>query len=184
MVRFLPDGSLGIVGRRDSQVKIRGNRVELGEVESVIRSIDFVEDVTVQTVDNNGNNELVTYVVLHNDGLEDNLREYVCDYVATRKPDYMVPSYVVRLDKIPLTVNGKVDSHALPDVDVLTVEYVAPSNETEKAIVYAFEKVFNIDKIGVNDDFVNLGGDSLSAIKLISYLEGYNITAADIFSLV
>ena len=147
MVRFLPDGSLGIVGRRDSQVKIRGNRVELGEVESVIRSIDFVEDVTVQTVDNNGNNELVTYVVLHNDGLEDNLREYVCDYVATRKPDYMVPSYVVRLDKIPLTVNGKVDSHALPDVDVLTVEYVAPSNETEKAIVYAFEKVFNIDKL-------------------------------------
>ena len=183
MVRFLPDGSLGIVGRRDSQVKIRGNRVELGEVESVIRSIDFVEDVTVQTVDNNGNNELVAYVVLHNDGLEDNLREFVCDYVATRKPAYMVPSYVVRLDKIPLTVNGKVDSHALPDVDVLTVEYVAPSNETEKAIVYAFEKVFNIDKIGVNDDFVNLGGDSLSAIKLISYLEGYNITAADIFSL-
>ena len=64
LVRFLPDGSVAIVGRRDSQVKIRGNRVELGEVESVIRNIDSVEDVTVQTVDNNGNNELVAYVVV------------------------------------------------------------------------------------------------------------------------
>ncbi|WP_461463973.1 AMP-binding protein, partial [Methanobrevibacter sp.] len=99
MVRFLPDGSLGIVDRRDSQVKVRGNRVELGEVESVIRSIDFIEDVTVQTVYNNGNNELVAYVVVSDDGFEDNLREFVCEYVATRKPDYMIPSYVIELDK-------------------------------------------------------------------------------------
>ena len=170
MVRFLPDGSLGIVGRRDSQVKIRGNRVELGEVESVIRKIEFVDDVTVQTVDNNGNNELVAYVVLSGDVFDGNLREFVCDYVANRKPDYMVPSYVVELDEVPLTVTGKVDKKSLPEVDFdsLFVDYVAPRSETEEAIVDAFVKVFGRKNIGVYDDFIRLGGDSLSAIKLLS----------------
>ncbi|WP_461463266.1 D-alanine--poly(phosphoribitol) ligase subunit DltA, partial [Methanobrevibacter sp.] len=185
MVRFLPDGSLGIVGRRDSQVKIRGNRVELGEVESVIRNIDFVENVTVQTIRNDGVEELVAYVVVSGDEFEGNLRELVCDYINTRKPDYMVPSYVVMLNEIPLTVNGKVDRGALPDVDVdsLSVEYVAPRSETEKAIVDAFEKVLNCENIGVYDDFVRLGGDSLSAIKLLTYLDGFNISVGDVLSL-
>ena len=185
LVRFLPDGSLGIVGRRDGQVKIRGNRVELGEVESVIRSIDFVEDVTVQTVDNDGNNELVAYVVLSSDVFDGNLREFVCDYVANRKPNYMVPSYVIELDEVPLTVTGKVDKKSLPEVDFdsLFVGYVAPRSETEEAIVDAFVKVFGRENIGVYDDFVRLGGDSLSAIKLLSYLDGFNISAGDVLSL-
>ena len=86
---------------------------------------------------------------------------------------------------IPLTVNGKVDKRALPEVDFgqLHAEYVAPSTEAEKLIVEAFEKVFNIDKISVLDDFVRLGGDSLTAIKALSYLKDYNVTAADILSL-
>ena len=185
MVRMLPDNTLSIVGRRDSQVKIRGNRVELGDVESVIRSINFVEDVTVQTVDNNGNNELVAYVVVSDEEFEGNLRELVCDYVAKHKQDYMVPSYVVRLDEVPLTVNGKVDKDALPEVDFdsLVVEYVAPRTNDERLIVDAFEKVFNLENIGVYDDFIHLGGDSLTAIKLLTYLDGFNISAGDILSL-
>ena len=172
LVRFLPDGSLGFVGRYDSQIKVRGNRVERGEVESVIRSIDFVEDVTVQTVNNNSNNELVAYIVISNNEFEGNLREFVCDYVATRKPDYMIPSYVIELDMIPLNVNGKVDKSALPDVDVdsLRVEYVAATNDVESAIVEAFESVFNQKGIGLYDDFTRLGGDSLTAIKIMSLL--------------
>ena len=185
MVRFLPDGSLGIVGRRDGQLKVRGNRVELGEVESVIRSIGFVEDVTVQTICNDGDNELIAYVVVSDDEFEGNLRELICNFVASSKPDYMVPSFVVGLYNIPLTVNGKVDRGALPEVDFssLVVEYVAPRSETEKAIVDAFEKVFNREHIGVYDDFVLLGGDSLSAIKLLRYLDGFNISVGDILSL-
>ena len=187
MVRFLPDGSLGIVGRRDGQFKIRGNRVELGEVESVIRDMDIVEDVTVQTIDNKGNNELVAYVVLSDDLNGVDLLDCVRDFVGERKPDYMIPSYVVSLDVIPLTVNGKVDKGALPelDVDSLSVEYVAPSSETEKAFVDAFEKVFNHGKVGVYDDFVRLGGDSLSAIKLLTYLDldGFNVSVGDVLSL-
>ena len=185
IVRTLPDGSIGIVGRRDKQVKIRGNRVELSEVESVIRNVDIVEDTTVQTIKNGNNNELVAYVVVTNDLDGSELKDYICDYVASHKPEYMIPSFVVRLDEIPLTVNGKVNTRALPEVDVgsLHVEYVAPTNDVEKEIVEAFEKVFNQERIGINDDFVRLGGDSLTAIKLLAYLEDYDITAVDILSL-
>lgn len=90
-------------------------------------------------------------MVISND-LEDNLlRDSICDYVSNHKPDYMVPSYVVKLDEIPLNVNGKVDKKALPDVDVenLRAEYVAPNTETEKIIVKSFEKIFNQEKISL-----------------------------------
>ena len=185
MVRILADGSFAIVGRRDSQVKVRGNRVELSEIESVIRDIDYVTDVTVQTIKNGTNNELVAYVVADFEGDDEELKESISTYVRERKPEYMVPSYVIRLDIIPLNVNGKVDKRALPEVDIegLRAEYVAPETETEKLIVDAFEAVFNQDRIGVLDDFVHLGGDSLTAIKVLSYLKDYNVTAADILSL-
>ena len=186
MVRLLPDGSIGIVGRRDGQVKIRGNRVELSEVESAIRGMDAIEDVTVQIVKNNGNNELVAYVVSSGDLTDDDLSLRVQDYVSERKPDYMVPSYVISLDFIPLTVNGKVDRRALPDVDfdVLRAEYVAPTNETERHIVDIFESVFNQKGIGLYDDFVRLGGDSISAIRVSSLLEktGIHCSARDILN--
>ena len=175
IVRFLPDGTLGIVGRSDSQVKIRGNRVELTEVESVIRNIDEISDVTVQTVDNNGNNELVAYVVLSNN-LDVNLNDFISSYVGERKPDYMLPSYVIKLDHIPLNVNGKVDKKALPEIDInsLRAEYAAPTNPIEQDIVEAFEKVFNQEKISIHDDFIRLGGNSLTAIKMVSLLD-FNI---------
>ena len=173
IARVLPDGSLGLVGRRDGQVKIRGNRVELSEVETAIRELDYVDDVTVQTVLNGSNNELVAYVVSSR-AIEDvDLRKDICDYVSVNKPDYMVPSFVVALDAIPLTVNGKVDKGALPkvDTDSLHADYVEPMTKMEMIIVDAFEKVFNQEKIGVHDDFINLGGDSLSAIKIKALID-------------
>ncbi|WP_407432088.1 AMP-binding protein, partial [Methanobrevibacter sp.] len=183
VARFLPDGTLGFIGRNDSQVKIRGNRVELSEIEWVIRNIDYVEDVTVQTFENNGNNELVAYVVVSED--IGDIEDRICEHVKEHKPSYMVPSFVIKLDKLPLNVNGKLDKKALPevDLDMLSAGYVAPRNATEKIIVDAFGKVFNQEKIGINDDFIRLGGDSLTAIKLLPYLEDYNVTAADILSL-
>ena len=183
LVRVLSDGSLGIIGRKDRQVKIRGNRLELSEVESIIRNIGIVEDVTVQTIKNGQNNELVAYVVTS--GENDNIEKYISNYISERKPAYMVPSFVVQLDEIPLTVNGKVNKKALPEVDLdcLRVEYVAPRTEIETAIVEAFEKVFNQEKISIFDDFTRLGGDSLTAIKLLGYLKDYNCTAADIITL-
>ncbi|MBO7695980.1 MAG: AMP-binding protein, partial [Methanobrevibacter sp.] len=185
MVCILPDGSIGLVGRRDSQVKVRGNRVELSEVEAVIREIDYIDDVTVQTIKVAENYELVAYVV--SSELDDNLvRDIIQEYVGDNKPDYMVPSFVIQLDSIPLNVNGKVDRNALPEVDfdVLLEEYVAPTNETEKQIVSAFENAFNQKGIGLYDDFVRLGGDSITAIRVISLLErnGISCKAHDILS--
>ena len=184
MARFLPDRTYGIVGRRDGQVKIRGNRVELSEIEVTIREIDYVDDVTVKTIENASNIELVAYVVLSNAMDENDFEEDIQDYVREHKPEYMVPSFVIGLDEIPLNVNGKVDKHALPGVDLssLHAEYVAPTTEDEKTVIEAFEKVFN-QEIGIHDDFVHLGGDSLTAIKMVSYLEGYNISVADILTL-
>ena len=183
-VRLLPDKTVGFIGRNDSQVKIRGNRVELPEIESVIREIDYVSDVTVQTVKHDENNEIIAYAVVNNDlnGIE--LTDSICDYVSRNKPDYMVPSYVVKLDDIPLNVNGKVDRRALPDVDrdSLQVEYAAPRDKNEKEIVEAFEKALNLDNISIYDDFIRLGGDSLTAIKLLNYIESDNVTLADIFT--
>ena len=136
-------------------------------------------------MNNNGNNELAAYLVVTEDLEDIELADCIRGHVKEYKPDYMVPSYVIRLDSIPLNINGKVDRRALPHVnlDDLQAEYAAPTNETEKIIVDAFEKVFNQDKIGINDDFTQLGGDSLTAIKLISHLRDYNISAADILSL-
>ena len=178
LVRVLQDGSIAIVGRSDNQVKIRGNRVELLEVERVIREIPYVTNATVQTVKNQSNHEIVAYVVTS--GQIDNLEEEVCDYVARLKPDYMIPSFVIQLDEIPLNVNGKVDKRALPEVDLtdLHADYAAPTNDNERAVVKAFEKVFDHSGIGINDDFVRMGGDSISAIRLISALQKEGITSS------
>ena len=181
--RYLQDGSIAIIGRADSQVKIRGNRVELSEIEQTIRRIDEIDDVTVQTVKNGQNNELVAYVVAPN--FKGNIIDYVKDHIKQCKPEYMVPSFVVSINEIPLNVNGKVDKHLLPEVDVdaLRSEYVAPRNKLEKDITNAFEEVFNREEIGIYDDFIQLGGDSLTAIKLLAILGDYNLSAGDILSL-
>ena len=174
MVRILPDGSLGIIGRRDSQVKIRGNRVELGEVESVIRELSFVKDVTVQTFKNGDNNELVAYLV-YDDKLP--VVKTVQDHIRERKPEYMIPSFVIELDEIPLNANGKVDKNALPKVELesLHADYVPPTTETEKIVADAFKAALNQERIGIYDDFILLGGDSLTAIKLTTILSKSNI---------
>ena len=185
VVRLLRDGTIGFIGRNDSQVKIRGNRVELSEIESTIREMDYIENLTVQTVKNGTNNELVAYVVLKEDMADIDIKNHVCDYVAKHKPEYMIPSFVIKLDSIPLNVNGKVDKKALPavDLDNLHAEYIPPTTDAEKDIVEAFKEVLNQTKIGVYDDFIRLGGDSLSAIRLLTHLEDYNITVAEILSL-
>ena len=96
----------------------------------------------------------------------------------------MVPSYVVELDEIPLNVNGKVDKSSLPEIDKtsLHAEYVSPRNENEKEIVKAFENALNLEKVGIYDDFIRLGGDSLTAIRLLSDIKSNDVTMADILT--
>ena len=163
MARFLPDGSLAIVGRRDSQVKIRGNRVELSEVEAVIRQIDYIDDVSVQPIRIGENNELVAYVVVS--GEIENLKEDIQNYVGMNKPDYMVPFFVIQLDEIPLTVNGKVDKNRLPKPDVST-KNSAPQNSKEKELLELCQEVGDNKNFGVDDNLASLGISSLELIDL------------------
>ncbi|MCQ2792203.1 MAG: AMP-binding protein, partial [Bacilli bacterium] len=184
IVRYLPDGTLGFIGRVDSQVKIRGNRVELGEVEATIREIKEVKDVTVQTITNNNNKELVAYLVSNNQ----DIKNKVINYVRANKPSYMVPTHIIVLDKIPLNINGKVDKRALPKVDNnKKSEYIEPKTKLEKLMVSCISEALNIDdkNVGVSTNLLDLGVDSLSSMRLsLTYLHkvGIKISPVDILN--
>ncbi|MFI1416126.1 amino acid adenylation domain-containing protein [Streptomyces sp. NPDC020707] len=171
LVRWLPDGdgNLAFVGRADSQVKIRGFRVELGEVEAVLTAHPDVR-TAIATVreDRPGNPRLVAYVLpadpAGGQGVETGS---VREHAATRLPDYMVPSVVVVLDALPLTVNGKIDHGALPvpELDDGTLG-VRPRTETEELLCALFAEVLGIDRVAADGNFFDLGGNSALAMHL------------------
>ncbi|MEU9247819.1 amino acid adenylation domain-containing protein, partial [Streptomyces sp. NPDC048385] len=160
LVRWTVDGQLEFVGRADEQVKIRGFRVELGEVEAVLAAHLGVEQAVAVVRDG----RLVGYAVGGVDG--DELRAFV----ATRLPDYMVPSVVVVLDAFPLTVNGKIDRAALPEPGRVADGDRAPSTPAEEALRTLFTEVLDVeaDHVGVERSFFELGGDSLLVMRLIA----------------
>ncbi len=166
LARWLPDGNIEFLGRIDHQVKIRGFRIELGEIESQLLKYDGISEViVVAKEDINGSNYLCGYICGEREYSISELREHL----AKELPEYMIPSYIIHLDKLPLTANGKIDRKALPEPDgsiTTGVEYVAPSNEIEEKLVGIWSEVLGIEKIGVNDNFFELGGHSLKAINI------------------
>ena len=173
LVRLLPDGNLTFVGRTDEQVKVRGFRIELPEVESALSKHPGVaEAVVVAREDEPGVRRLVAYAVgaaSADDPLSSvDLRRFLAD----RLPRYMVPSAFVHLDALPLTPNGKVARDALPPpADVrtdLSTVFVAPRTRTEEAIADVWSRVLGVEGIGVDDDFFDLGGHSLQATQVIA----------------
>ena len=171
LVRWLPDGNIEYLGRTDFQVKIRGFRIELGEIENVLAKHKAISQVSVIDKEKEGQKYLVAYYVISKGKKEpeiDNLRSYLSETL----PDYMVPAVFVKLDEMPLTPNGKINRRALPepDMSLMGEEYVAPSNEIEKKLADIWSDVLKIDKdkIGIHDNFFNLGGHSLLTIQLIS----------------
>jgi amino acid adenylation domain-containing protein len=167
--RYLPGGDIEFLGREDSQVKIRGYRVELGEIESILASHPEVRDSAVVARDGGvpGEKRLNAYVVAEPDsGLE---QAALRSFLRERLPDYMVPAGFLFLDALPLTANGKVDRRALPVFDQEAVksrrEYVAPRTEIEEALAIVFAEVLGVEKMGIHDDFFEMGGDSLMAIR-------------------
>jgi len=189
LVRWLPDGNLEYVGRNDSQVKIRGFRIELGEIESVLQSHGDVSQAVViareDDSDKGGSKKLVAYVVPGDfTPSPTELREFL----AEKLPEYMVPTFFVYLEKLPLTLNGKLDKKALPHPEYINEEsYVPPRNELEKQVCHIWAEVLNLpqEKVGIRDDFFRLGGDSIVSIQLLSRLRqrlGLNISIKDIFT--
>ncbi len=168
LVRWLPDGNIEFLGRIDHQVKIRGYRIELGEIENKLLSYETVKETVVTARDDtDGNKYLCAYITGDEDIKVSELREYLSNSL----PDYMIPSYFIQLDKLPLTQNGKLDRKALPKPDgkISTgTEYEAPRSSAEEKLVEIWREVLGVEKIGINDNFFGLGGHSLKATSLAS----------------
>ncbi|MCK4258962.1 MAG: amino acid adenylation domain-containing protein [Halanaerobiales bacterium] len=168
LAKWLPDGNIEFLGRIDHQVKIRGYRIEIGEIESKLVNYEVIEEaVVIDRQDENRIRYLCAYVVASKELTVKELRQHL----SKNLPDYMIPSYFIQLDKMPLNKNGKVDRKALPEpeVTILTgVEYEAPGNEIEEKLASIWVEVLGVEKIGIHDNFFELGGHSLKAIILAS----------------
>jgi amino acid adenylation domain-containing protein len=173
LARYLPDGNLEFLGRLDQQVKIRGFRIELGEIEAVLCLHTAVrEAVVLAREDRATGKHLVAYLVTNRTLVPASaeLRGFLRD----KLPDYMLPSAFVRLEALPLTPNGKVDRRALLNLEGQRLDakepYVMPQNETEQTIAAMWQGLLHVEKVGIHDNFFDLGGHSLLGTQLISQL--------------
>jgi aryl carrier-like protein len=186
-VRWLPGGRLDFVGRSDSQVKVRGFRIEPGEIEAVLISHPQVRTAVVTAAGEAEDRCLIAYLVPQSpaDGVPPiaDLRAYTGD----RLPAFMIPSVFVELSALPLTVNGKLDYAALPEPDSgqvgSAVEFVAPRSETERVLAAVWAEVLGVERVGVQDNFFELGGDSIVSIRVAAKCRelGVHVTVAQLF---
>ncbi|WP_144423697.1 non-ribosomal peptide synthetase, partial [Xanthomonas graminis] len=179
------DGTLDFLGRNDDQVKLRGFRIELGEIAAALRACNGVHDAAVLLrEDTPGQPRLVAYLLTERPDQADPLA--LRDTLATRLPEVMLPAAYVRLDALPLTANGKLDRRALPAPGAdarATQAYAAPEGERETLLAALWSDLLEIDRVGRQDSFFALGGDSLLAILLIERLQqsGWQLDIGDLF---
>ncbi len=173
--RWLGDGNIEFLGRIDHQVKIRGFRIELSEIESVLHSMSMVHDaVVIVNKDDLGNKNICAYLVIDK---EANIKD-IKHQMKKSLPEYMIPARYVILDKIPLTANGKFDRNALPETECTvegTENYIAPTGELEEILTQIWQQVLAVEKVGVKDDFFELGGDSIKAIQVVAKARKYSL---------
>ena len=175
-----PDGNFVICGRLNDMVKINGNRVEPGEIENVAKKVLGV-DWTAARIFDDGNQVYICVYYLKNLKIDfEKAREEMSKYL----PYYMIPSYFIKVDEIPLRPNGKMDRKALPapNIESYMNDYVEPTNDIEKALCDAFSKVLKIKRVGIKDDFYQLGGDSLASMDVLVESGIKGLTTADIFA--
>ena len=169
--RWLPDGNLEFLGRMDDQVKVRGHRIELGEVEAALAMHDDVRECAVAAHGEGAERRLVAYVV---GGVRPPIPSDLREHLQRQLPDYMVPSAFLVLEGLPRLPNAKVDRAALPDPEggrTLTDELVEPRDQLEEALAAIWCEVLGLPELGVTDNFFELGGHSLSAARLIGMVE-------------
>jgi acyl-coenzyme A synthetase/AMP-(fatty) acid ligase/acyl carrier protein len=168
--KWLKDGHLEFLGRRDEQVKVRGYRIELGEIEARLGEHPAVEQIAVIAREESGEKRLVGYVVMR-DGEENRVSE-LGEYLKERLPEYMVPIACIRLERLPLTANGKVNKSLLIELENKAYRVVEniekPRNEVEETLLQIWKQVLRTDQIGIKDNFFEQGGHSLSAIQVIA----------------
>ena len=185
LARYLPDGRIEFLGRRDHQVKVRGFRIELEEIELALGGHAAVRQCVVLARDDGGpEKQLVAYVLLEQEQSlnSDEMRSYL----RAQLPEYMVPAQVVVLDAFPLTANGKVDRQALPapgDARDASQEFVAPQTAAERALAEIWQQVLGVERVSVTDNFFDLGGDSIRSIQVHAQAQkrGYEFSVRQIF---
>lgn len=180
LAKWLSDGNIEFLGRIDDQIKIHGMRIELGEIERNLIEDEYINDAVVIAKENSyGEKSLYAYIT-GDDKIDISLlRERLKKVV----PLYMIPSYFMQIDKIPIASNGKLDRNKLPNIEIKsTTAYVEPRNDIEKTVARAFEEVLDINRVGIYDNFFELGGDSIKAIRIISKLreKGFEINISDL----
>ncbi|MCQ2154007.1 MAG: AMP-binding protein, partial [Bacteroidales bacterium] len=180
IVRKTKDGSLVYVNRKDWMVKINGQRVEPGEVEAAMRAVDGVEDALVKGFGTAGGSARLVGYYISSTATEEDVR----DGLEKSVPSYMIPSAFVRMDSFPLNANGKKDRNALEEPAAVSADYVAPSTPVEKELCEAFAKVLSLpagSRVGVNDDFYALGGDSISVMALMKMCPELDLSSRIIY---
>ncbi|MFI7000082.1 non-ribosomal peptide synthase/polyketide synthase [Nocardia sp. NPDC050175] len=181
VVRWNTAGQLEFAGRIDDQVKIRGFRVEPGEVETVLAQHSSVSQAVVVARGTDGGKQLIGYVVADGSELDG---AAVRAFASERLPDFMVPAAVLVLDSVPLTANGKLDRAALPEPELTSsARYRAPRTDQEKILTTVFAEVLGLDRVGVDDSFFELGGDSIRSIQVVSRARelGVEISPREVF---
>ena len=167
IVRELPDGNLIYVNRKDWMVKINGQRVEPGELEAVIKQIEGISNAVVKGFTTENRQYLCAYYIASENISEDTIREHLL----SKLPAYMVPAYFVRMESFPLLPSGKTDRQALlaPTIQtegIVRPPYAEPTNHVERQLCEAFEKTLSVDHVGIDDDFFELGGDSIRVMEV------------------
>ncbi|MCY8080698.1 non-ribosomal peptide synthetase, partial [Bacillus haynesii] len=181
LARWLPNGTIEYIGRMDDQVKIRGYRIELGEIEAALRQIDGVKEAAVIVrTGPSGHKELLAYMSLQ---AEMDI-EKVRSLLSQQLPGFMVPAHLIELSALPLTQNGKLDRRALPEPETTThnTAYAPPRNQLEERLAVIWQEVLGVDKVGIEDSFFELGGDSIKALQVSARLGRFDlkITASDL----
>ncbi len=171
LVRYLKDGQMEFIGRVDNQVKIRGFRIELGEIETALKNEPQIDEAVVLVrEDKPGDKRLVAYFTAITGAKPE--PEVLRTFLQKELPAYMMPTAFIHLDAFPLTLNGKIDTKALPKPDFSNVntqsEFIAPRNEDEKKMAEIWKELLNIEQVGVTNSFFDLGGHSLIATQLMS----------------
>ncbi|HLP59582.1 MAG TPA: amino acid adenylation domain-containing protein, partial [Candidatus Deferrimicrobium sp.] len=184
LTRWLPDGNIEFLGRIDQQVKIRGFRIEPGEIEfKLIRHEALSQAIVTVRTDRDGNKDLCAYIVSRHELNISELRQHL----AHELPEYMIPSYFIKIEKIPLTASGKIDHNALPDPLEISLEdrlyYTPPTTPVEKKLVEIWQNVLGRHPIGTTENFFQVGGDSIKAIQIISRMNsaGYKLEMKNLF---
>ncbi len=181
IVKKAEDGNIIYLNRKDWMVKINGQRVEPGEIEAIIKNTDGIQDAAIKDFKNQyGQVYLVAYYVENTPVNADDIKTAI----SQKLPSYMIPAFFVRLDKLPVNANGKLDRNALaaPEAGSFKTDYTAPETDMQRVLCSAFEDVLGVGNVGIDDDFFALGGDSIKCAMTAAKCGVYKISTADIFA--